>query len=116
MGFFEEFTTEVKDILQTGEKKVGDIITGSKIQMDINSINNRIDEVYCRIGRSVWEQRDNPIFQCYAEEFERLEQLNKALNLQSENLANTKGHKRCAACGAFAPADAKFCNKCGKNI
>ncbi len=116
MGVFEEFASDVKDILQNGEKKVSDVINGQKIKMDINSINNRIDEAYCRIGKSVWDQRDNPIFACYAEEFKKIEELNKSLSEQADNLARTKGHKRCPQCGCFSPADSRFCSQCGKNI
>ena len=116
MGFLDEFTSEVKDIINTGEKKVNDVINGQKIKMDINSINNRIEEAYCRIGKSVWEQRDNPAFACYGEEFEKIEKLNKALDEHAERLAYAKGHKRCDQCGCFNPADSRFCSQCGKNI
>ena len=116
MGFIDEFTSEVKDIIQNGEKKVNDVISGQKLKLDINSVNNRIEEAYCRIGKSVWEQRENPLFSCYEEEFKKLDELHKILNDYADRLAYTKGHKRCSDCGCFNPSESKFCSQCGKNI
>ena len=116
MGFFEEFTSEVKDIFQTGEKKVNDAINVQKLRMDINNLNKRIDETYRKIGKAAWDKKEDPAFACFWEEFEELERLIGALGEYADQLARAKGQARCPECGCFNQNDAQFCNQCGKNL
>lgn len=59
MPLFDNFTKKVGDVAKTAAKKSGDLVETTKINMSINSEEQKIKDIYIEIGKAVYLKYKN---------------------------------------------------------
>lgn len=100
---------------QAAAKKSGELVEVTKLNVNINSEEDKIHKLYTQIGKVTFEKysasgvaEDNVREACEA--IVVLEQNVKALR---DKIAEVKGTKQCIGCGTEMEKNQIFCSKCG---
>jgi DNA replicative helicase MCM subunit Mcm2 (Cdc46/Mcm family) len=115
MAFFENLGKKVGEAAQAAAKKSSELVETTKLNASIGSETDKIQKLYNQIGKLVYEK--------YAETGEADENIAAAcaeiaeheLNIKElrKKIAEIKGVKQCAGCGAEMERNQVFCSKCG---
>lgn len=115
MAFLENLGKKVGEAAQAAAKKSGELVEVTKLNVNINSEEDKIHKLYSQIGKSIYEKysalgvaEDNVKEVCEAIKVH--EQNIKALK---DKISEVKGTKQCIGCGAEMEKDQVFCSKCG---
>lgn len=115
MAFFENLGKKVGEAAQAAAKKSGELVEVTKLNVNINSEEDKIQKLYSQIGKAIYEKYgasdtvDEEIRE-FCENIKVHEQNVKALR---DKIAEVKGTKQCVGCGAEMEKDQVFCSKCG---
>jgi predicted nucleic acid-binding Zn ribbon protein len=115
MAFLENFGKKVGEAAQAAAKKSGDLVETTKINVNINSEEDKIQKLYNQIGKLVYTKYasagiadEESIEACEAIKVH--EQNIKGLK---DKLLEIKGTKQCTSCGNEMDKAQLFCSKCG---
>lgn len=115
MAFLENFGKKVGEAAQAVSKKSGELVETTKLNVNINSEEDKIQKIFNQIGKIVYEKYattgavDSDIKEM-CETVTGHEQNIKALR---EKIAEIKGTKQCVNCGTEMERNQIFCSKCG---
>lgn len=115
MAFLGNLGKKVGEAAQAAAKKSGELVEVTKLNVNINSEEDKIQKLYSRIGKAIYERygasdaADEGIRE-FCEDIRVHEQNIKALR---DKIAEVKGTKQCVGCGAEMERDQVFCSKCG---
>lgn len=115
MAFFENLGKKVGEAAQAAAKKSGELVEVTKLNVNINSEEDKIQKLYSQIGKAIYEKycatgaADGGI-KDICESIKVHEQNIRALR---EKIAEVKGTKQCVGCGAEMEKAQIFCSKCG---
>ena len=111
MAFFENLGKAA----QAAAKKSGELVEVTKLNVNINSEEDKIQKLYAQIGESIYEKysasgvtEDEVKETC--ETIKVHEQNIKALR---DKIAEIRGTKQCVSCGAELEKNQIFCSRCG---
>ena len=115
MDFLENLGKRVGEAAQAVAKKSGGLVEITKLTVNINSEEDRIQKLYTQIGKSIFEKYSvSGVTEHEAREFcetiKLHEQNIKALRVK---IAEIKGTKQCVGCGTDMEKTQMFCSKCG---
>ena len=113
---FDNIADKLKGAVEVGVKEVVGVVDVQKLKIKLNDLEKREKELYVKIGKSVWENREDPVYSAFADDFEALDAIRAEHVKLAESLARAKGQKRCDHCGSFNPTESRFCSQCGKSI
>lgn len=115
MAFFENFGKKVGEAAQAAAKKSSEIMETTKLNVNINSEEDKIQKLYAQIGKSVYEKfSETGVAEDYIkEECEAIIAHEQNIKALREKIAEVKGTKACISCGAQMERTQVFCSKCG---
>lgn len=115
MAFFENLGKKVGEAAQAAAKKSGELVEVTKLNVNINSEEDKVQKLYSQIGKVIYEKyaasgaADEGI-QELCESIKAHEQTIKSLR---DKIAEVKGTKSCVGCGTEMEREQIFCSKCG---
>lgn len=115
MAFLENLGKKVGEAAQAAAKKSSEIVEVTKLNANIGSEEDKIQKLYTQIGKAIYEEFISPgetkeDFKALCSQITEHEQNIKALR---EKIADVKGTRQCASCGAELDKSQIFCSKCG---
>ena len=115
-NLFDNIADKLKGAVEVGVKEVVGVVDVQKLKIKLNDLEKKEKELYVKIGKTVWENRENPAYAAFGDDFEALDAVRAEYIKLVESLAAAKGQKRCDGCGSFNPTESRFCSQCGKSI
>lgn len=118
MTTVEEVLYKAKELADAAGKKTGELVSLTKLKMEVATVQKEIAAELESIGRLVYEAHKNGTS---AEEalpalFDAVDTLEtKAVELTAE-IERLQGMRHCTACGKNNAADAAFCQNCGGKL
>jgi predicted nucleic acid-binding Zn ribbon protein len=115
MAFLENLGKRVGEAAQAAAKKSGELVEITKLNVNINSEEDKIQKLYAQIGKSVYENfcQSGAAEDYIKEACEAITVHEQNVNSLREKIAEVKGTKACIACGAEMDRAQLFCSKCG---
>lgn len=91
------------------------IIEGTKSRFEISEKEDKIEEIFLSMGRTVYEmyKKGENIGEFFQQEAEKVDNLNKEIEDMERKILSNKGLKECTKCGKIISVDSHFCPKCG---
>ncbi len=115
MAFLENFGRKVGEAAQAAAKKSGELVEITKLNVNINTEEDKIQKLYAQIGKSVYEK-----FRQSGTTEDHIKEACEAITVHEQNIksikekiAEVKGTKTCTACGSDMERTQLFCSKCG---
>jgi predicted nucleic acid-binding Zn ribbon protein len=100
---------------QAAAKKSGELVEVTKLNVNINSEEDKIQKLYTQIGKSVFER-----YSATGEVSDEIRETCEAITVHEQNIkglrdkiAEVKGTKQCIGCGTEMEKTQVFCSKCG---
>lgn len=96
-------------------KKSGELVTLTKLKVDIASLESQISEVYEEIGERIYKRyengklKDDSLDRC----FKKIKKLKKEIEELKGQATTIKNKKLCKLCGTEILDDSKYCPECG---
>lgn len=118
MDTFDEALQKAKGFFDSACKKTDEIVSISKLKIELSSAENKLDKAYLALGKAQYNVLKNnndlePLLNALVldvnEKFEAVENLRK-------EIANQTGKGICKECGAALNVGAVFCSSCGKKV
>lgn len=121
MGFFDKVNDISKNIgkkatetYKTVSDKSGKILEETKTRIRIASKKSDIDELYCILGKKVFEiYEKGQDSKEYSEECERISEIKKEIIVMEEKIKGLKGVRICKSCNKEIKGIYEFCPICG---
>ena len=116
MAFFDDLG---KMITQTGQEAVNktkEVAEVAKLNNDINSAKNKIDDLYKQIGQAFAERNADTTKEPYAGLLAQIAEQKKLIADKREEIGVVKGFRNCPNCGARVADGVAFCGKCGTQL
>ncbi len=115
MAFFENLGKKVGEAAQAVSKKSSELVEITKLNVNINAEEDKIQKLLSQIGKLVYEKfastgaADNDV----RELCETIAGHEQTINELKEKIAQIKGTKQCINCGTEMERTQIFCSKCG---
>jgi len=115
MAFLENLGKKVGEAAQAAAKKSGELVEVTKLNVNINSEEDKIQKLYAQIGKSVYEKycQSGAVEDYIKEACETIAVHEQNIKSLREKIAEVKGTKTCISCGADMERTQIFCSKCG---
>jgi ribosomal protein L40E len=115
MALFENFTKKVTETAKAVSKKSGDLVEVTKLNMSINTEQDKIEKVYAEMGKSVYElfSKGGDVEEPFRESCEKIKAYEKSIEEMKQKILETKNVKICTGCGTELELEIAFCPKCG---
>ena len=100
---------------QAAARKSGELVEVTKLNVNINSEEDKIQKLYAQIGKSVYEK-----YAATGEADDEIKQTCEAVTVHEQSvkglrdkISEVKGTKQCIGCGTEMEKTQIFCSKCG---
>lgn len=107
---------KLNKMTQTAISKSKEMAEVTKLNMEINSFNQNIKEIYNKVGEYVLTNGLLADDTAVAEFAEQVAAIKANIAANQEKLLEVKNIYVCPGCGAEVPRTSKFCDKCGKEM
>lgn len=115
MAFLENLGKSIGGAAQAAAKKSGELVEITKLNVNINAEEDKIQKLYTQIGKSIFEK-----YVATGEASDEVKEACEAITVHEqsikslrEKIADVKGTKACIGCGAEMDKAQVFCSKCG---
>ena len=115
MAFLENLGKKVGEAAQAAAKKSGELVETTKLNVSINSEEDKVQKLYAQIGKAVFEK-----FNSSGIADSDCKEACEAIKVHEQNIKNLKekildvrGVKLCVSCGNEMDKAQLFCAKCG---
>lgn len=115
MAFLENLGKKVGEAAQAAAKKSGELVEVTKLNVNINTEEDKIQKLYSQIGKTVFEK-----YVATGEASDDIREACEAITVHEQNIkslrekiSEVKGTKSCIGCGAEMEKTQIFCSKCG---
>lgn len=115
MAFLENLGKKVGGAAQAVTKKSSEIVEVTKLNVNVNSEEDKIQKLYTQIGKTVYEnfRQTGNAPDSIKETCEQIKAHEENIRALKEKIAEVKGIKTCINCGAEMEITQLFCSKCG---
>lgn len=115
MAFFENLGKKVGEAAQAAAKKSGELVEVTKLNVNINSEEDKIQKQYLQIGKSIYEKYNaSGVAEDEVKQFcETIKVHEQNIKTLRDKIAEVKGTKQCFSCGTEMEKTQVFCSKCG---
>ena len=114
-SFSKKVGTTASETYNAVINKSGKIIEGTKSKFEISEKEDKIEEIFISMGKTVYEmyKKGENVGDVLEQNAEKIDDLNKEIEEMEKKLLSNKGLKECCNCGKIIPVDSHFCPKCG---
>ena len=118
MGLFEDVVVNAKSMANAFGKKANEVIDISKLKISATDINNKINDKYQELGKTIYETKKAGKSACdvVKEKIAEIDNLKIQLETIKEQISLLKNKLKCKECGFENEMDAVFCIKCGAKL
>jgi DNA-directed RNA polymerase subunit RPC12/RpoP len=115
MAFLENLGKKVGEAAQAAAKKSGELVETTKLNVNINSEEDKIQKIYTQIGKTLFERysatgvADDDV----KESLEAVKVHEQNIKALKDKIMDVKGTKPCINCGTEMDKAQIFCSKCG---
>jgi hypothetical protein len=114
----EEVLCKAKDLAEAAGKKTGELMTLTKLKLELADTGRAIASLMEKIGRETYaaykgEETNADDITAYVEQVDVLQEKAEDLAAQIDELRRTRS---CAACGKNNTQDAVYCQNCGEKL
>lgn len=115
MAFLENLGRKVGEAAQMAAKKSGELVEITKLNVSINSEEDKIQKLYAQVGKAVYDKYcQSGAAEDYIKEVcESIKVHEQNIRALREKIVEVKGSKTCIGCGAEMERTQVFCSKCG---
>lgn len=118
MTTMEEVICKAKDLAEAAGKKTGELVSLTKLKLELAETERAIAGVMEKIGRAIYatqkgEQMEDGVVEGYVAEADALQDKADDLAAQMDELRRTR---HCCECGKNNPQEAAFCQNCGAKL
>jgi hypothetical protein len=115
MAFLENLGKKIGETAQAAAKKSGELVEITKLNMNINSEEDKIQKLYTQIGKNVFEKflAGTETSAEYKEACEGIKAHEETIKNLKAKIMEVKNLKTCSGCGAELDKSLMFCSKCG---
>jgi len=118
MAFFENIGKKVGEAAQAAAKKSSELVEVTKLNMSINSEEDKIQKLYIKIGKKLYEDYvlNSELYPEFKEDCDAIIVHEQTIQGLKEKILETKNVKICTGCGAESERSIMFCPKCGNKF
>lgn len=116
MDFFDKFSEKVVGVGNDLSQKAKEVSSVVSLKNQIRGEQNKIEEIYKRIGKKYFEENSNKQDDVYAEDMASILAAQAGIKTLNDQIREIKGIKVCSLCGTEVEGNASFCTKCGAKI
>lgn len=115
MDNLSKIAKTVGDGAKVAAKKSGDMVEVAKINMAINTEEDKIRNLYMEMGKIVFDtfERTNVVDEAYVDNCNKVTEIKRNIADMKQKIVDIKNSKACSACGEEMGMDVMFCPKCG---
>ena len=117
MGFFDDLSKKASQTYKNTAERTNKFTREMKLKSLINDDKNKIEKIYCEIGKKIYEkhirEENIDIKSEIAEESAKIDAYCKEIEDMNTELRALKDLRLCKVCASEIPITAKFCPKCG---
>lgn len=115
MSVFEKVSKKVSTTAKAAAKKSGDIVEITKLNMNVGSEEDKIEQKYSEIGKLLFEiyTKGEPVSEELKPHCDEIKALFDNINSMKLKIQELKKIKNCPGCGVELEAEILFCPKCG---
>lgn len=118
MAFLENLTKRVGEAAQTAAKKSGELVEITKLNLNVNAEEDKVNKLYLQIGKKVYasyisgEAADSTI----QNDCRTITEHEGTIKEIKDKIMQVKNVKICVGCEAEMEKTAMFCVKCGTKV
>lgn len=114
----DELFDKAKNAVNIAAKKTNDVVELSKLKLDSVKLNNEINSMYEKLGRSVYNMRHDDLVNenVMRNLCEEIDELLEKLAGITDQIAEKKNVTVCEVCGTENVRDNCYCCKCGTKL
>lgn len=116
MAFFDKLGEKISSTSKDVAKKTKDLTEIAKINMQINSEEDKIKSKYLEVGKLYYQLYQDTPAEPFAELCNELTASINHIESSKRQILSIKGVEICANCGAEIPLDTSFCGSCGAKV
>ena len=116
MAFFDDLGKMITQTGQDAVNKTKEVAEVAKLNNNINSAKNKIDDLYKQIGQAFAERNADTTEEPYAGLLAQIAEQKKLISDKREEIGAVKGFRSCPNCGAKVADGVAFCGKCGTQV
>jgi len=115
MAFLENLGKRVGEAAQAAAKKSSELVEITKLNVSINSEEDKIQKLYTQIGKTIFEKfkSEGSIDPDVSESCQAIIGHEQNIKALKEKIAEIKGLKACINCGTEMEKNQIYCSKCG---
>lgn len=115
MSFFNKLGKKIGEATQTATKKSSELMEITKLNSEIKSEKNKINEYYLEIGQKVYEtySEGDKIFEGFEEVFNKINNSKAKIQELNKRILEVKNINICSNCGHELSKESTYCDKCG---
>lgn len=115
MAFFENIGKKIGETAQAAAKKSGDLVEVTKLNMSINSEEDKMEKLYAQLGKLVYSDFNEGIGldARYMEICNTVMTHEQNIAAIRQKIQEIKNIKLCSNCGAELERNVAFCPSCG---
>ncbi len=115
MSFFDSVTKKIGDSARFAAKKSSNLVEITKLNLNINSEEDKINKAYTEIGKLVFTTFANgkEVHEDYRTQCEAIQTTIDNIKSLKKQIMTLKQVKGCPVCGAELELEVAFCSKCG---
>lgn len=110
------WSEKLNQVTQSAISKSKEVAGVAKLNVEINTLNQSLKNIYTEVGRYVVKNRLLSEDESVAEWTSKAAALNADIESYEERIKDLKNVCTCPGCGAEVPRTSKFCGKCGAAI
>ena len=115
MSVLEKFSKKITETAKAAAKKSGDIVEVTKLNMSINTEEDKVQKLYEEIGRIVYNyfKSQENVPEELKEVCAEIQRSENIIKNYKKRILELKSLKLCDYCGAELEGDENFCPYCG---
>lgn len=115
MAFFDNMGKKLGEAAQAAAKKSGELVEVTKLNVNINSEEDKMQKLYNQIGKKVYDKYSSTgaADEDFIEDCEAIKVHEQTVKSLRDKILEVKSMKACVGCGAELERNQIFCSKCG---
>lgn len=116
MSVLDNITKKVTDTAKAAAKKSGSVVEVTKLNMNINTEEEKVRKIYSDMGRMLYEDytEGKNVGERLLEQCVKIDEIIEGIDDMKQKILELKNVKACPNCGMELEVDMTYCYKCGK--